>query len=252
LNTWEQWKLQKGYEMWTDVVNSIRRAVEQVNGPDVEFGVYDWRAGKAYQSTWPFDRLYPEYLQSSQVSTYTPLYPYHISLIGNECREDRSNLPRADVIPWITPGNAGTFSGERFRYTLLECFANGARGVNFWNNRLWDAELMAAYARVIRNVARVEDLIISGRLLEGAEVESPGRISGVVSGDEMLVLVSDYLRTGPTELGIKLPVKNRCIVTDLDTCENVGDISADERLTIPLHFERVRLLHVKPKTPAQR
>jgi hypothetical protein len=218
----------------------------------VEFGVYDWRAGKSYQFTWPFDRLYPEYLQSSQVSTYTPLYPYHISLIGDECREDRSNLPRADVIPWITPGNAGTFSGQRFRYALLECFANGARGVNFWNDRLWDAELMTAYARVIRNIAPVEELIISGSLLDGAEIEDPGRISGVVNGDEMLVLVSDYLRAGPTDLDIKLAVKNRCIVTDLDTREKVGEISANEHLTVLLHLERARLLQVKPKTHAQR
>ena len=106
---------------------------------------------------------------------------------------------------------------------------------------------MAAYARVIRNIAPVEDLIISGKLLEGAGVKSPGRISGVVSGDEMLVLVADYLRAGPTELDIKLPVKSRCVVTDLDTQEEVGDISDDEWLTIPLQTERVRLLHIRPK-----
>ncbi len=251
LGNWEEWKLQKGYEMWTDVVKAVRRAVKEMDGPEVEFGVYDWRAGKAYQYTWPFDRLYPEYLQSSQVSTYTPLYPYHISLVGDECREDRSHLPKTDVIPWITPGDAGTFSGERFRYALLECFANGARGVNFWSNRVWDTELMAAYARVLRDIAPVEDIVISGKLLEGAEIESPGRISGVVSGDEMMVLVADYLRVSPTELDIKLPVKSKCIVTDLDTREEVGEISNDEWLTIPLHTERVLLLHVKPKTQTQ-
>jgi hypothetical protein len=251
LETWELWKLQKGYQMWTDVVKSVRQAVKKANGPEIEFGVYDWRAGKAYQSTWPFDRLYPEYLQSSQVSTYTPLYPYHIALVGDECREDRANLPKADVIPWITPGNAGTFSGQRFRYALLECFANGARGVNFWSNKIWDAELMAAYARVIRNIAQVEDLIISGKLLEGAEIESPGRISGVASGNEMLVLAADYLGTGPTELDIRLPVKSRCVVTDLDTREKLGDISSGKWLTIPLATERARLLHVKPRMPAQ-
>ncbi len=251
LGNWEEWKLQKGYEMWTDVVKAVRRAVKEMDGPEVEFGVYDWRAGKAYQYTWPFDRLYPEYLQSSQVSTYTPLYPHHISLVGDECREDRSHLPKTDVIPWITPGDAGTFSGERFRYALLECFANGARGVNFWSNRVWDTELMAAYARVLRDIAPVEDIVISGKLLEGAEIESPGRISGVVSGDKMMVLVADYLRASPTELDIKLPVKSKCIVTDLDTREEVGEISNDEWLTIPLHTERVLLLHVKPKTQTQ-
>jgi hypothetical protein len=248
LENWDEWKLQKGYEMWSDVVDSVRRAVKEAGGPEIEFGVYDWRAGKAYQFTWPFDRLYPEYLQSSQVSTYTPLYPYRISLVGDECREDRSNLPRTDVIPWITPGDAGTFSGERFRYALLECFANGARGVNFWSNRVWDAEHMAAYARVIRSIAPVEDLIISGKLLKGAEIESPGRISGVTSDDEMLILVADYQGTIPKKLDIKLPVKDKSIVTDLDTREEVGEISGGEWLIIPLGTERVRLLHVKPKT----
>ncbi len=251
LGNWEEWKLQKGYEMWTDVVKSVRRAVKEAGGTEIEFGVYDWRAGKDYQFTWPFDRLYPEYLQSSQVSTYTPLYPYHIMLVGDECREDRSHLPKADVIPWITPGDSGTFSGERFRYALLECFANGARGMNFWSNRVLDAELMAAYARVIRDIAPVEDIIISGELLEGAEIQSPGRISGVVSGDEMLVLVADYQGTGTTELRIKLPVKSKCIVTDLDTGQEVGDISADEWLAIPLHTERARFLQVKPRMPIE-
>ena len=120
--------------------------------------------------------------------------------------------------------------------------------MNFWSNRVWDAELMAAYARVLRDIAPVETLIISGKLLDSAEIESPGRISGVINGGEMLVLVADYLRTSPTELGIKLPVKNRCVVTDLDTCEEIGKISNDEWLTIPLHTERARFLHVGPET----
>ena len=123
--------------------------------------------------------------------------------------------------------------------------------MNFWSNRLLDAELMAAYARVIRDIAPVEDTIISGQLLEDAEVQSPGRISGVVSGDELLVLVSDYAGTGKTELSIRLPVKSKCIVTDLDTGEELGDISADEWLAIPLHTERARFLQVKPRMPIE-
>jgi len=247
LESWEQWKLEKGYEMWTDVVKAVRSAVREAGGPEIEFGVYDWRAGKDYQFTWPFDRLYPEYLQSSQVSTYTPLYPYHIMLVGDECREDRLHLPKSDVIPWISPGDAGTFSGERFRHALLECFANGARGMNFWSNRVWDAELLAAYARVIRSIAPVEDLIISGKLLEGAKIQSPGRISGLVNGNEMLVLVADYLGSGKTKLDIELPVTGKCIVTDLDTGEELGIIDTDKTLTIPLYTEQARILYVRPE-----
>ncbi len=247
LDSWEDWQLAKGFEMWSDVVKAVRAAVKEAGAPEVEFGVYDWRAGKDYQFTWPFDRLYPDYLQSSQVSTYTPLFPYHIALIGDEVREDREGLPKADVLPWITPGDAGTFSGDSFRYALLECFANGARGMNFWSGRLWDAELLAAYARVVRDVAPVEDLIINGELLEGAEVAEPARVSGIVNGDEMMVLVADYLRPAPTEVSVKLPVRKPSVVVDLDTAEEVGKIAPGEALTVPLPGERARLLHVKPE-----
>jgi hypothetical protein len=168
-------------------------------------------------------------------------------LVGNECREDRLYLPKTDVIPWITPGDAGTFSGESFRYALLECFANGARGVNFWSNRVWDAELLAAYSRVIRSIAPVEQLIVSGELLRDAEIQEPGRISGLVNGDEMLLLVADYLRSGPTKLSIRLPLRKTCIVTDLDSGEKIGEITPGESLIVPLQAERVRLLHICPE-----
>ena len=246
LETWEQWQVEKGTEMWTDAAKAVQAAVKEAGGPEIELGVYDWRAGKQYQFTWDFDRLYPEHLQSSQVSTYTPLFPYHLTVIGDECREDRQSLPKADVLPWITPGDAGTFTGDSLRYALLECFANGARGMNFWSGRLWDAELLVAYARVVRNVAAVEGVIISGELLEGAEVEAPARVSGIVSGDEMVVLVADYLRPAPTEVSVKLPVQKACVAVDLDTGETVGEIAPGQALTVPLPSERARLLHVLP------
>ena len=89
--TWEEWKLQKGYEMWTALANSVRDAVKTAGGPEVILGVYDWTAQSDYQFTWPFMRMYPEYLQTSQPSTYTPLYPYHIALAGDEAQRMRSS-----------------------------------------------------------------------------------------------------------------------------------------------------------------
>lgn len=243
LATWDEWKLAKGYEMWTDMVEAARAAVAQVGGPAIEFGVYDWRAGKVYQFTWPFDEFYPEYLQSSQPSTYTPLYPYHIMVVGNEAREDREFLPRADVMPWISPGDAGTFPGERFRYALLECFANGSRGMQFWSGRVWDAEILAAYARVIRNVAPVEDVLMDGELLEGAQVQGAGRISGVVAGDEVVILVADYLGETDGTVTVALPVDGAMTATDLDTGETLA-VAADGTLVVPLNGEMARLLHV--------
>jgi len=245
LETLDEWKLQKGFEMWRDAVEAIRAAVTEAGGPEVEFGVYDWVPGSNYQFTWPFDRFYPEYVQSAQPSTYTPLYWYHIELVGNEARESREQLPRPDVLPWISPGDAGTFDGERFRYALLECFCNGSRGMNFWSGRVWDAENLAAYARTIRNLQPVEDLLLSADLLEGAEVQGAGRISGVTAGGEMVILVADYYQDADGAVTVTLPVDGAMTATDLDTGEELS-VTADGVLTVPVSSDvRARVFHVR-------
>jgi len=38
-----------------------------------------------------------------------------------------------------------------------------------------------------------------------------------------------------------------CIVTDLDSGEELGKVSPGESLTVPLKTERARLLHVQPQ-----
>ncbi|MGI5819580.1 MAG: hypothetical protein ACOX9R_15930 [Armatimonadota bacterium] len=242
--TLEEWQLEKGFEMWRDVVVAVDAGVAGAGGGPVEFGVYDWVPGSSYQFTWPFDRFYPDYLQSAQPSTYTPLYWYHIELVGNEARHSRELLPRSDLLPWITPGDAGTFDGERFRYALLECFCNGARGMNFWSGRVWDAELLAAYSRVIRNLQPVEDLLISGELLEGAELRTAGRISGVTADGEMVILVADYHQEAGGAVTVTLPTALAMTATDLDTGETL-EVSAAGELTVPLEGVRARVLHVR-------
>jgi hypothetical protein len=153
-------------------------------------------------------------------------------------------LPRSDLLPWITPGDAGTFDGERFRYALLECFCNGARGMNFWSGRVWDAELLAAYSRVIRNLQPVEDLLISGELLEGAELRTAGRISGVTADGEMVILVADYHQEAGGAVTVTLPTALAMTATDLDTGETL-EVSAAGELTVPLEGVRARVLHVR-------
>ncbi len=248
LENWGEWQLEKGAAMWTDMVKAVRESVRAAGGGEVEFGCYDWRPGHNYQFTWPFDRLYPEHLQNSQVSTYTPLAPYHIALIGDEVRADRERLRKTDVLPWITPGDAGTFPGRAFRYALLECFANGSRGVNFWSGRVWDTESLAAYADTVRAVAPVEDVIVDGELLEGASAQPPVRISGMRRGDEMVLLVAEYFGTEPLTASVQLPPRGPCTVTDLTTGERVAALAAGENsFGVTLDEERARLVHVRPQ-----
>ena len=242
---WQTWQLDKGLEIWRDVAARIHAARTKAGLPDPELGVYDWRAGHDYQFSWPFDRLYPQLLGSSQVSTYTPYEPYHLELIGDEARADRKRLPKSDVIPWLTPGDSGTFPGEMFTWALLECFANGSRGVNFWSGRVWDAETLAAYARAIRMVAPVEDIIVDGQLVAGVRCEPAMRVSGMRRGDDLFLLIADYHSREPKAVTVELPTAKAATVVDLATGKALARLGAGERrFTLSLGGELAKALSV--------
>jgi len=250
MESWEAWQVAKGNEMWRDMVTAARAAVTKSGSePEFEIGGYDFRAGGPYQNVWSVDDMYPQWMQSSQVSTYTCLYPYHLELIGNEVRKDRSHLPRSDVLPWLTPGDAGTFPGESFQWALLECYCNGARGVYFWSSRVWDSESLIAYNRVVRAIAPVEQILVDGELVgAAARTELPGRVSGIRQGNEMVLLVADYFGRTDGTVKLTLQVPARSEIRDLITGEVLSaKIQAGERvLSVPLADIPARLLHVHP------
>ncbi len=249
LDSWQAWRVAKGDEMWRDLAKAARTSVAEAKGPRFGIGGYDFRPGAAYQSTWSVDHLYPEWMQSSQVSTYTCLYPYHLELIGNEVREDRSQLHRSDVLPWLTPGDAGTFPGESFQWGLLECYANGARGVYFWSGRVWDAESLIAYNRVVRAIAPVEEVILEGELVgEAASVDAPARLSGIRHKDEMLLLTADYFGRTDGTAKLRLSVSAPSAIRDLLSGKVVVEklTPGQSTVTIDLAGAWARMLHVHP------
>jgi hypothetical protein len=243
---WSEWCLRQGARMWMDLSTAVRSRPGMAR---IDLGGYDFRPGANYQNIWPVDRLYPKFMQNTQVSTYTSLYPYHLELIGDEVRTDRAKLPKSDILPWLTPGDAGVFPGEMFRYALLECFANGARGLHFWSGKLWDTELLAAYARVIRNVAPVEDIIVEGALLAGAAAEPAARVSGVRAGNRMFLLVADYWKSpGTKSIKLTVPIDVESRVIDLDTGREVALVKPGQNsFTVDLDRELARIFHVRPK-----
>lgn len=251
-DSWGRWLRQKGNEMWVDLIDAARRKLEEVGAdPDFDTGGYDFRPGHVYQNVWDFDRLYPEYMHHSQVSTYTPLHPKNWVLVGNEARASRRKLPASDVMPWISPGDAGTFPAEAFEWALYECFTNGSRGVYFWSGRVWDGESLIGFSRAIRAVAPVEDVIVDGELVgDRVEIVGPvGRVSGMRHEGEMLLLVADYHRRSDGALTLRIePPKAAKLRDRLNGGEVVAELEAGpQRVTVPLHGERARLLYVDPE-----
>jgi hypothetical protein len=249
LESWDEWKLAKGEEIWREMIVAARAELKKSGGPRFEAGGYDFRPGHAYQSVWSVDRMYPEFMQDSQVSTYSCLYPYHLGMIGDRVRSDREKLGRSDVMPWLTPGDAGTFSGQDFAWALLECHANGARGIYFWSGRVWDAQSLIAYNGVVRAIAPVEDLIVDGDLIgDAASVVGSGRISGMRKGNQIMLLAADYFRHTGGSVKLQLAVSAKSEIVDLISGQVVKSNVAVGRPTIeiPLEGARARLLHVRP------
>lgn len=250
LKDWDSWLLAKGDEMWRDLVSAARAEVEKSSGPRFEIGGYDFRPGSNYQNLWSVDRQYPAWMQSSQVSTYTNLSPYHLALIGDEVRQDRAHLPHSDVLPWITPGDAGTFPGEAMQWALLECYTNGARGVWFWSSRVWDSESLIAYNRVIRALNPVETILLEGELIgTQASVKEPARLSGLRRGNDLVLLVADYYGQcqGTIKLTLDLPARSE--IRDLISGQVfAADVQPGKRdLDVPLEGNRARLLQIRPR-----
>jgi hypothetical protein len=247
--SWAQWQQGKGQEMLRDEITAARKAVQEAGGKPFVTGLYDVRPGNVYQQIFDFDALYPQLLDNSQTSTYTSLQPADIVLIGDEARQDRSRLPRSDLQPWLTPGDSGTFPGESFQWAILECYANGSNGIWFWSSRMWDSEDMIAYNRVLRAIAPVEDVIVTGDLVgASAAVDGAGRISGMKLDNRMLLLAADYFGESDGTLKLRLALPKKSALRDLMTGQTIGKVlpAGKQSVTLPLGGQRARLLEVVP------
>ncbi|MFQ6098954.1 MAG: hypothetical protein ACE5O2_14590, partial [Armatimonadota bacterium] len=112
--------------------------------------------------------------------------------------------------------------------------------------RVWDADLLAGYARAIRAIAPVEDVIVDGDLFE-AEVIGAGRVSGMRHGDEIVLLAADYHGDSDGTVRVKLNLEKRMRVRDLGEGDELGPTGPGESmLAVPLHARWARILHLRP------
>ncbi len=249
LATWAEWQEAKGKQMIGDLVTAARASTQAAGGTDFDNGVYDFRPGETYHKIFNQDKLYPDLVQHGQVSTYNSLQPDDLEFIGDNVRTDRAKLTKNDILPWITPGDAGTFSGADFQWALLECYTNGARGIWSWSSRMWDSEDLIAYNKVIRAIAPLEDVIIGGELVgNSATVIGEGRISGIKMGARMLLLAADYYgkSDGKVQLKLNLPAKSTLYDAFSGKPVQTKLTAGQHTISIPLEGQRARLLEVRP------
>jgi len=249
LKDWDDWVESKGSEMWTDAINAARGKLKQAGASsDFITGGYYFQAGKTY-TIFNFDKLYPEYLQLAQPSYYSSYYPVDLMKVVDQTRESRKRLPRSDVMPILSPGDAGPIPGDAFQWAILESYCNGARGVLFWSQRSWDAEYLIAYSNAIRAITPVEDIIMDGDLIgDAVEVENPCHLSGMRQGNNIVLLVSDYQHASDGILKMKLQLNVPSQICDLMTGQILEkNLSAgNQNVSVPLNGTSARLIEVKP------
>jgi len=192
------------------------------------------------------DKIYRE---ADFITVHLPKNAETLGFIGDEVRKDRTKLPKSDLLPWLTPGDAGAFTGEALRCAMLECFLNGARGIHFWSGRYWDAEYLLAYNQAVRAVAPIEDIIVDGKLYDGAKVAAPARVSGMINGNDVALLVGEYYGHGPATVNVTLTAPAAGPVVDTETDEKIGSIGAGpgQKIAVKLDGHRSRVLWIRPR-----
>ncbi|MEN6625032.1 MAG: hypothetical protein ABFD69_02265 [Candidatus Sumerlaeia bacterium] len=244
--SWGEWQVKKGAEMWIDLATAVKNKAKELGVKPPDLGCYDFRPGTDYHLVFRFDQLYPKYMDNAQVSTYSSFYPYNVAYIGDEARKDRQQLPKSDVMPWITPGDAGTFPGEMFTWALMECYANGSRGVHFWSHRMWDAELLDAHARALRMVVPVEDVVVDGKLVEGVACEPAMRVSGMENKGEMFLLITKDYKPYKGSVKVSLPAPVTGEVVDLGSGKTLARLDGKKEFTLKFNKELARAVYIKP------
>ncbi len=242
------WRIEKGVEMYGELARAARQAAAEAEGPPFQGSGYNFRPGQTYQDVWNYNRLSEiGALDHSQISSYNTMYPRHLGLIGDRIRKDRQEANGDKVIPWLTPGDAGPYSGETFQWMTLEAFVNGSVGIWFWSNRHWDSESLIAYNRVIHALGPVEEVIASGRLSD-ASVSGKGRVSAMTHEGQTVALVADYEDETKGSVTVQIKVDTASHVVDLLSGKslNLSLAPGPNRFTVPLEGESARLLLIEP------
>lgn len=250
LKSWDEWLQRKGNEMEEDLINAIHQKQTETNRKSTFVaGMYGLKSTEVMERVFNFHKLYPQTIQLAQPPYYSSLNSVDLLNIAQLVRDNRAQMPQSDVIPWLTPGDGNPVPGEAFQWSILESYCNGARGIYFWSRNCWDGENLRAYSDAIRAITPVEDIIMDGQLIENeASVETPGHLSGMKNGNDMVLLVSDYMRKSGGTLKLHLDISVPSKIIDLQNGEVIAQKLHAGKNTVAINLDgnRARLLEVQP------
>lgn len=196
--------------------------------------------GNPMEGMFDGNMLYPKYNQFLNTHVY---YPGDNRKIGNRTKFHREKLgENADIMCLTTVWKGYNISFEEQRDQVLECFYNGAAGINYWPNYL-DQNDFYGQLLALREISPFEDIIWNGTFVKQTPVESPTQVVGFMWHGKSALLVSNYNKNNSAIIKVKNPLKEPAKVYDISSQKSFGIIAAADTISIKLGKRRTKVLY---------
>ncbi len=188
-----------------------------------------------------FFRIYPDYLNIAMPSLYVA---GQAAVVHDNIKRNYLLLKKKDIIPWLTAGTFGKFESYKIEQMVLEALLNGSRGITYFAYSDFAQAPLGYYyhAKALAAIRPYEDLIMDGDVLELSGSNKEMLYSGIRRGQEMLLLVGNYLNASETTL-IKTPFSAIDAVKDIRDNKPVTVKNGFVELDVPK--SDLRLLYIK-------
>ncbi|MDZ4197871.1 MAG: hypothetical protein U1E27_01145, partial [Kiritimatiellia bacterium] len=234
-----------GTEMIADVRAAIRKSNETLgiaNVPPILIWNFSADEENPMEGLFEFRKLYPDLLPY--------LYPHVYFMsdsrkIGDRIKKHRRILGKSDIIACVTTSHFS--QRDNLRYTelrdqLLECFFNGARGIEYWP-ALNDHNHLYGQLLALREIRPFEDLLLDGEYIVQTDDAAPTQIAGFIRDNEAVFLVSDYRLDFDGVIRVRNPFDQEQAVFHISESRSLGRVGPGESLDIRLEERRTAVLY---------
>ncbi len=230
-----------GTEMIRDVKSAIHRANRELGIKKApKLLVWNMSADETNPMEGLFDykKLYPQYSELFNPQVYFESDPRKI---GNRIKRHRRIIGNNDIIACLTMrSKRNDLNYTELRDQILECFYNGAGGINYWP-MAFDQNDVYGQLLALREVLPFEELLVNGKFISLTQDANPTQIVGFIYNSQAILLVSNY-REGAKKVKVVNPLKQPAEVNNISTGKALGTVKPDSAVTITLNKRRTAVI----------
>ena len=232
-----------GTEMMKDIQAAIRKVNESAGIKQTPaLVIWNLSADEANPMEGLFDyrKLYPQFNQYLNPHVY---FESDSRKIGNRIKFHRRAIDSNNIIACMTTQwQRDDLSFAELRDQILECFYNGAGGIDYWP-LLFDQNDTYGQLLALREILPFETIIWNGKFTCQTGDAAPTQIVGFVYKNEAVLLVSNYQRSNSEPIKIINPLKQKTKVYNVSDDKLIGEVAADEDVDIKLGERRTAVIY---------